>query len=65
MAFLDTMGTLIGLSARAGFLDSSGNLPQVERPFLADALATTAGALLGTTTNGAFIESAGGIEQGG
>jgi AGZA family xanthine/uracil permease-like MFS transporter len=65
MAFLDTMGTLIGLSARAGFLDSSGNLPQVERPFLADALATTAGALLGTTTNGAFVESAAGIEQGG
>lgn len=65
MAFLDTMGTLIGLSARAGFLDTNGDLPQVERPFLADALATTAGALLGTTTNGAFVESAAGIEQGG
>lgn len=65
MAFLDTMGTLIGLSARAGFLDSKGNLPQVERPFLADSLATTAGALLGTTTNGVFVESAAGIEQGG
>jgi AGZA family xanthine/uracil permease-like MFS transporter len=65
MAFLDTMGTLIGLSARAGFLDDSGNLPHVERPFLADALATTAGALLGTTTNGVFVESAAGIEQGG
>ncbi len=65
MAFLDTMGTLIGLSARAEFLDNEGNLPQVERPFLADALATTAGALLGTTTNGVFVESAAGIEQGG
>ncbi len=65
MAFLDTMGTLIGLSARAGFLDKNGDLPDVERPFLADALATTAGALLGTTTNGAFVESAAGIEQGG
>lgn len=65
MAFLDTMGTLIGVSARAKFLDENGDLPQVERPFLADALATTAGALLGTTTNGAFVESAAGIEQGG
>jgi AGZA family xanthine/uracil permease-like MFS transporter len=65
MAFLDTMGSLIGISARAGFLDSAGNLPQVERPFLADALATTVGALLGTTTNGVFVESAAGIEQGG
>ena len=65
MAFLDTMGSLIGISARAGFLDAEGNLPQVERPFLADALATTAGAVLGTTTNGVFVESAAGIEQGG
>ncbi len=65
MAFLDTMGSLIGISARAGFLDADGNLPQVERPFLADALATTLGGLLGTTTNGVFVESAAGIEQGG
>jgi AGZA family xanthine/uracil permease-like MFS transporter len=27
MAFVDTMGTLIGLSARAGFLDEEGKLP--------------------------------------
>src|SRR5215469_4704177 len=27
MAFVDTMGTLIGLSARAGFLDENGQLP--------------------------------------
>lgn len=65
MAFLDTMGSLIGISARAGFLDPEGNLPQVERPFLADGLATTLGGLLGTTTNGVFVESAAGIEQGG
>ena len=65
MAFVDTMGTLIGLSARAGFLDENGNLPQIERPMIADALSTTFGALIGTTTSGAFIESATGIESGG
>jgi len=65
MAFVDTMGTLIGLSARAGFLDDQGNLPQIERPMTADALSTTFGALIGTTTSGAFIESATGIEAGG
>jgi AGZA family xanthine/uracil permease-like MFS transporter len=65
MMFLDTMGTLIGLGARAGFLDRDGNIPDVQKPFLADALATTAGGLLGTTTNGVFVESAAGIEQGG
>jgi AGZA family xanthine/uracil permease-like MFS transporter len=65
MAFVDTVGTLIGLSARAGLLDEKGNLPGIEKPMLADALATTAAPLLGTTTTGAFIESAAGIEEGG
>jgi AGZA family xanthine/uracil permease-like MFS transporter len=65
MAFVDTMGTLIGLSARAGFLDEEGNLPEIEKPMLADALSTTVAALVGTTTSGAYIESATGIEAGG
>jgi AGZA family xanthine/uracil permease-like MFS transporter len=65
MAFVDTMGTLIGVSARAGFLDREGNLPQIERPMLADALSTTAAALLGTTSAGAYVESATGVEAGG
>jgi AGZA family xanthine/uracil permease-like MFS transporter len=65
MAFVDTMGTLIGVSAHAGFLDKDGNLPQIERPMMADALATTFAAVIGTTTSGAYIESATGVEAGG
>ncbi len=65
MAFVDTMGTLIGLSARAGFLDKDGNLPQIERPMLVDALSTCFSPAVGTTTSGAFVESATGIEAGG
>lgn len=65
MAFLDTIGTLIGLSMRADLLDKDGNLPEIERPMLADAVATTVAPLLGTTTTGAYIESAAGIEAGG
>jgi adenine/guanine/hypoxanthine permease len=65
MAFVDTMGTLIAVSSRAGFLDQNGSLPQIERPMTADALATTFAALVGTTTSGAYIESATGIEAGG
>lgn len=65
MAFVDTMGTLIGVSARAGLLDKDGNLAQIERPMMADALATTFAALVGTTTSGAYIESATGVEAGG
>ncbi len=65
MAFVDTVGTLIGLSARAGLLDEQGNLPEIEKPMLADALANLFAPLLGTTTTGAYIESAAGIEEGG
>src|SRR5260370_31534734 len=65
MAFIDTLGSLIGLSARAGFLDERGQLPQIERPMLADAIATTVAGLIGTTTSGAYIESPTGIAAGG
>lgn len=65
MAFLDTVGTLIGLSMRADLLNDEGNLPEIEKPMLADALATTVAPLIGTSTTGAYIESAAGIEEGG
>lgn len=65
MAFVDTIGTLIGLSARAGLLDANGNLPDIEKPMLADALVNMVAPVLGTTTCGAFVESAVGIAEGG
>jgi len=65
MAFVDTIGTLIGLSSRAGLLDANGNLPDIEKPMLADALVNLLAPMLGTTTSGAFVESAVGIEEGG
>jgi AGZA family xanthine/uracil permease-like MFS transporter len=65
MAFVDTLGSLFGLSSRAGLLDEHGNLPQIQRPMMVDAVATTVAGLLGTATTGAYIESAAGIEAGG
>lgn len=65
MAFVDTIGTLIGLGARAGLLDDQGNLPDMEKPMLADAVVNMAAPVFGTTTCGAFVESAVGIEAGG
>jgi len=65
MDFVDTIGTLIGVSDRAGFLDEDGNLPEIEKPMMADAVATVVGALAGTSTTGAYIESATGVEEGG
>ncbi len=65
MDFVDTMGTLLGLGYKAKMLDENGNLPDIEKPMLCDALATVVGAVCGTTTTGAYIESATGIEAGG
>jgi AGZA family xanthine/uracil permease-like MFS transporter len=65
MAFLDTLGTLIALGVRANLLDERGNLPDIEKPMMTDALSTVVASLLGTTTTGAYIESATGIAAGG
>jgi adenine/guanine/hypoxanthine permease len=61
----DNMGTLIGVSKRAGLLDEKGNLPKVGRAFMADACAAMFGSALGTSTVTSYIESAAGVEAGG
>ncbi len=61
----DTIGTLIGVSSKAGLLDKDGNLPRIKGALLADAFATTAGAVLGTSTTTTYIESASGVTEGG
>jgi AGZA family xanthine/uracil permease-like MFS transporter len=63
--FFDTAGTLTGVSQIAGFLDEDGNLPQIERPLMADAIGTTVGGMIGTSTVTTYIESATGIDAGG
>jgi adenine/guanine/hypoxanthine permease len=64
MDFLDTIGTLYGVGAAGDLLDENGDFPDMQRPMMADAVASVAGALLGTTTTGAYIESATGIKEG-
>lgn len=61
----DTIGTLIGVSSKAGMLDENGKLPRIKGALFADAVATTAGAVLGTTTTTTFVESASGVSEGG
>jgi len=61
----DTMGTLMGTGARAGFLDKEGRLPKVNKAMLADAVGTMGGALIGTSTVTTYIESTAGISEGG
>lgn len=61
----DTLGTLIGVSAKANMLDEDGKLPSIRPALLADAIATTAGAVLGTSTTTTFVESSAGVAEGG
>ena len=63
--FFDTVGTLVGVTNRAGMLDSQGRLPKAREALMADAIGTTAGAVLGTSTVTSYVESASGVEQGG
>jgi len=65
MDIVDTIGTLMALSMVGKFLNEKGELPEVEKPMLSDAIATTVAGLLGTTTAGTYIDSATGIEAGG
>ncbi|WP_312070447.1 NCS2 family permease [Anaerotignum propionicum] len=61
----DTLGTLIGVSTKAGFVDKDGKLPHIKGALFADACATTIGATLGTSTVTTFVESASGVSDGG
>lgn len=61
----DTIGTLIGVSEKANFLDKDGKLPKIKQALLADAIATTAGAVIGTSSTTTFVESASGVADGG
>ncbi len=61
----DTVGTLVGVSDKAGMLDEQGRIPNAKQAFFADAIGTTAGAALGTSTVTVYIESASGVTEGG
>ena len=64
----DTMGTIIGVHQGAGLVDPEGkrdDIPDMEKMFLADSIATVAGACFGTSTTTTYVESASGVGEGG
>jgi AGZA family xanthine/uracil permease-like MFS transporter len=61
----DTLGTLVGVSTKAGMLDSKGRIPNAKKAFMADSIGTTVGAMLGTSTVTTYVESAAGVSEGG
>ena len=60
----DTIGTIIGVSEQAGFIDESGKLPRAKKALLSDAVGTICGSILGTSTVTSYIESAAGVSSG-
>ena len=61
----DTLGTLYGACARGNMLTAEGEVPNMNRAMLADAIATCTGAVCGTSTVTTFVESSAGIAEGG
>lgn len=61
----DTVGTLIGVTQKAGIMNKDGTLPKVGGALMADAVGTVVGACLGTSTVTSFVESSAGVAAGG
>ncbi len=61
----DTIGTLIGVTTKAGMITKDGKIPHVKQALFADSVGTTLGAVLGTSTVTTYVESASGVAEGG
>lgn len=61
----DNIGTLLGVSRKAGLLNKDGNLPRAGKALMADSIGTMFGAAMGTPTVTSYIESAAGVSEGG
>lgn len=63
--FFSTFGTVLGVGAKAGYLDKDGNLPGIDKCFKVDAVSTSFGALFGMPSMTTYLESSAGVEAGG
>jgi adenine/guanine/hypoxanthine permease len=63
--FFDMMGTIVGVGKQAGYLTPEGELPQIRKPLLIDALSAVAGGAASSSSATTFIESGAGVGAGG
>lgn len=63
--FFDTLGTLVGVGAMAGYLDKDGRFRDVGKPLLIDSLAAIAGGACSSSSCTTYIESQAGVQAGG
>ena len=63
--FFGTMGIILGIANRAGWLDKDGNMQDIDRCFKVDSLSTVAGSFFCMPVMTTYLESASGVEDGG
>lgn len=63
--FFDTMGTAIGVGAKAGYLDAQGRIPKIRPLLVVDSLGAVIGGAFGCSSNTCYIESTAGVAEGG
>ena len=61
----DNMGTLIGLTRKAGLMRADGSIDNLDRALTTDAVGTMVSAVLGISTVTTYVESAAGVAAGG
>lgn len=61
----DCIGTVIGVTSRAGMIKADGKIPKLKEVFMVDSISTAAGASMGTSTVAVYVESAAGVNEGG
>lgn len=61
----DNMGTLIGVTKKAGLMKEDGSIENLDRALTTDAIGTMASAVVGTSTVTSYVESAAGVAEGG
>jgi len=63
--FFDTMGTIIGVGGKGGFLDAHGRCRARIACWLVELARRAAGGLANASSNTTYIESAAGVAEGG
>ena len=62
--FFDAMGTMVGLANEAGSVDENGNIPDVDKVLLVDALGAVVGGGASASSSQIYVESGAGIGEG-
>lgn len=65
MSIFNNIGTVTGLSIKAGLTDENKEAKDMNKSFLVDSLGTIVAGCLGTSVVGTTLETSAGIEEGG